>query len=110
MGASLVSVIATSSGAASAYVREGFSNMRIGLFLEIATTSGAIAGAVIAAYTPTATLSIIMGVVLLFSAYASTRPHPNHLELTGDPLAQRLHLSGQYPTDGGFRHYAQFSA
>src|SRR5258708_25172732 len=59
MGASLVSVIATSSGAASAYVREGFSNMRVGLFLEIATTSGAIAGAIIAAYTPTATLSII---------------------------------------------------
>ncbi len=106
MGASLVSVIATSSGAASAYVREGFSNMRIGLFLEIATTSGAIAGAVIAAYTPTATLSVIMGVVLLFSAYASTRPHPNHLESTGDPLAQRLHMNGHYPAAEGSREYA----
>jgi uncharacterized protein len=106
MGASLVSVIATSSGAASAYVREGFSNIRIGLFLEIATTSGAIVGAIIASHTPTATLSIIMGVVLLFSAYASTRPHPNHVETTADPLALRFRLNGQYPAASGLRQYA----
>src|SRR6201996_2529849 len=49
IGASLVSVIATSSGAAAAYVREGFSNIRIGMFLEIATTVGAAVGALIAA-------------------------------------------------------------
>ena len=48
MGASLVSVIATSSGAAAAYVREGYSNIRIGMFLEIATTIGAIVGALLA--------------------------------------------------------------
>jgi uncharacterized membrane protein YfcA len=105
MGASLVSVIATSSGAASAYVREGFSNVRIGLFLEIATTCGAIVGAIVAAHTPTAALSIIMGIVLLFSAYASTRPHPDHLDTTTDPLARRLRLSGQYPTETGPRQY-----
>ena len=46
MGAALISVIATSSGAASAYVREGFSNIRIGMFLEIATTLGAVCGRV----------------------------------------------------------------
>ena len=106
MGASLVSVIATSSGAASAYVREGYSNIRIGLFLEIATTSGAIVGAIIASHTPTATLSIIMGVVLLFSAYASTRPHPDHAEDTADPLALRFRLNGQYPAASGPRRYA----
>src|SRR5450755_1418530 len=106
MGASLVSVIATSSGAASAYVREGFSNIRIGLFLEIATTSGAIVGAIIASHTPTATLSIIMGVVLLFSAYASTRPHPDHVENTADPLALRFRLNGQYPAASSPRSYA----
>src|SRR5678809_948374 len=44
IGASLVSVIATSSGAASAYVREGYTNVRIGLFLEVATTVGALVG------------------------------------------------------------------
>ncbi|MGA7414272.1 MAG: sulfite exporter TauE/SafE family protein, partial [Bryobacteraceae bacterium] len=47
MGASLISVIATSSGAASAYVKQGFSNVRIGMFLEIGTTAGAITGAII---------------------------------------------------------------
>jgi uncharacterized protein len=106
MGASLVSVIATSSGAASAYVREGFSNVRIGLLLEIATTSGAILGAVIAAHTPTAALSIIMGVVLLFSAYSSTRQHADHLETAADPLARRFRLNSQYPSETGLREYA----
>jgi uncharacterized membrane protein YfcA len=105
MGASLISVIATSSGAASAYVREGFSNVRIGLLLEIATTSGAIAGAIIATHTPTAVLSIIMGVVLLFSAYISTRPHPVHLTVSTDPLAHRLRLDSEYPTKSGMRPY-----
>ncbi len=63
IGASLVSVIATSSGAAAAYVREGFSNMRIGMFLEIATTIGAIAGAFIATHVSTSTIAIVFGLV-----------------------------------------------
>ena len=74
IGATLVSVIATSSGAAAAYVREGFSNIRIGMFLEIATTLGAIAGAVLAARISTGVISLIFGLVLLYSAYASSRP------------------------------------
>src|SRR5690242_16682017 len=53
IGASLVSVIATSSGSAAAYVREGFSNVLIGMFLEIATTIGAIVGAFLAAHIST---------------------------------------------------------
>src|ERR1700681_2246506 len=77
MGASLVSVIATSSGAASAYVREGFSNIRIGMFLEIATTIGALAGAYLATRTPTSALGVIFGFVLLYSAYLSSRPEPD---------------------------------
>ena len=101
MGASLVSVIATSSGAASAYVREGYSNVRIGLFLEIATTIGAFGGAHLATRLPTAALSIILGVVLLYSAYASTRPMPDHAETSGsDPLAGRLQLNGDYIENG----------
>src|SRR6202044_3039615 len=69
IGASLVSVIATSSGAASAYVREGYSNIRIGMFLEIATTLGALAGAFLAAIVPTTALAVIFGLVLIYSAY-----------------------------------------
>src|ERR1700754_4214272 len=69
IGASLVSVIATSSGAAAAYVKEGFSNIRIGMFLEIATTIGALAGAFLAAIIPVNALAIIFGLMLLYSAY-----------------------------------------
>src|SRR5438445_5938488 len=58
IGASLVSVIATSSGAAAAYVREGFSNVRIGMFLEVATTLGALFGAFLAARVQTRVLAI----------------------------------------------------
>lgn len=71
IGASLVSVIATSSGAASAYVREGFTNIRLGMFLEIATTCGALSGALLAPHVPTRALAIIFGCVLLYSAYLS---------------------------------------
>src|SRR5713101_3731169 len=68
IGASLVSVIATSSGAAAAYVKEGFSNIRIGMFLEIATTLGALSGAFLAAWVPTKAIAIVFGVVLVVSA------------------------------------------
>lgn len=101
MGASLVSVIATSSGAASAYVREGFSNIRIGLFLEIATTLGALAGAHLATRLPTAVLSVILGVVLLYSAYSSMRAHSYQAVTTQpDPLGEKLRLNGSYPEKG----------
>src|SRR5580700_7231377 len=74
IGASLVSVIATSSGAAAAYVREGFSNIRIGMFLEIATTLGALAGAFLAVWVPTKGIAILFGLVLLVSAFLSRKP------------------------------------
>ncbi len=73
IGASLVSVIATSSGAAAAYVKEGFTNIRIGMFLEVATTFGALAGAYLNTRIPGAAIAIIFGVILLVSAYLSGR-------------------------------------
>ena len=73
VGTSLVAVIATSSGAAAAYVREGYSNIRIGMVLEVATTIGAVAGALLALVIAPAIISIIFGVVLLISAYLSAR-------------------------------------
>src|SRR4030088_2969433 len=89
--ASLVSVIATSSGAAAAYVKEGFSNIRIGMFLEIATTVGALVGAFLAAFIPTRALAIIFGAVLLYSAYLSRKVRPlAQRNLPPDPPASRL--------------------
>ena len=102
IGASLVSVIATSSGAAAAYVREGFSNIRIGMFLEIATTLGALGGALLATKMPTSSISIIFGLALLYSAYASSRPRHLHLgDCRPDPLATRLKMNSVYPTNDG---------
>jgi len=106
IGASLVSVIATSSGAAAAFVREGFSNIRIGMFLEIATTLGAIAGAMLATRVPTSALSVIFGLVLIHAAWQSTRNRPpDHISDTPDPLAARLKLEGYYPTPEGPQEY-----
>src|SRR6201998_19480 len=86
IGASLMSVIATSSGAAAAYIREGYSNIRIGMFLEIATTLGALLGAFLAPRTPTAILSVIFGLVLLHAAWQSSRDQP-HDEKSKQPDA-----------------------
>src|SRR5207249_8127973 len=75
VGASLVSVIATSSGAAAAYVREGYSNVRLGMFLEVATTLGAVAGAWLAGEVHPGAMAVVFGCVLLASAYLSSRTH-----------------------------------
>jgi uncharacterized membrane protein YfcA len=106
IGASLVSVIATSSGAAAAYVREGFSNIRIGMFLEIATTVGAIAGAYLAGRFSTHALAVVFGLVLLHAAYTSlAKSEESAHPVESDVLATRLRLEGTYPVDGKREHY-----
>jgi uncharacterized protein len=106
IGASLISVIATSSGAAAAYVKEGISNIRIGMFLEIATTLGALVGAFLAAMVSTSAIATIFGAVLLYSAYLSARIRVrSKSDEIPDPLATRLRLNGSFPTPEGIRHY-----
>jgi uncharacterized protein len=106
IGASLVSVIATSSGAAAAYVREGYSNIRIGMFLEIATTMGALLGAYLAAQVSTGLIAVIFGMVLIYSAYLSSRDRSESVE-NGQPdrLAALLRLDATYPTPDGPQAY-----
>lgn len=106
VGASLVSVIATSSGAAAAYVREGFTNLRVGMLLEIATTLGALAGAALAAVLAPSLIAVVFGLVLLHSAWVARRqvdPHP--ADAAPDPLAMRLRLNGAYPSAAGIQAY-----
>ena len=107
IGASLVSVIATSSGAAAAYVKEGYSNIRIGMLLEIATTIGALLGAFLAVYTSTHIIAIIFGLVLIHSAYLSlvnSAPETGH-PIESDALGKRFRLGGDYPVDGRRQKY-----
>ncbi|MGZ3468203.1 MAG: sulfite exporter TauE/SafE family protein [Gemmatimonadaceae bacterium] len=107
IGASLVSVIATSSGAAAAYVREGFTNVRVGIFLEVATTVGALSGAALAGFISTSALAVLFGLVLLYTAYRSLRAPGEHpTDLPSDPLALRLRLNSTYPTPAGIRAYS----
>jgi len=97
MGASLVSVIATSSGAAAAYVKEGYSNVRVGMFLEIATTVGAVAGAHLTTLVPPSVLATVFGTVLLYSAWHSFRVRTEAVPGDSDVLGERLRLNGSYP-------------
>ena len=98
VGASLVASIANSSGAAAAYIKEGITNVRIGMFLEIATTTGAI---LLAIYTPTSLVAILFGVVLLFSAAMTIRKKNEHGDNTSNSkLARILKLNNSYPVNG----------
>jgi uncharacterized membrane protein YfcA len=99
IGASIVSVIATSSGAAAAYVRDGMTDMRVGMFLELATTTGAVCGALLAAVVAPAALFILLGIVLLFSALQQVLRLGEELPpvADGSPLAARMRLVGTYP-------------
>lgn len=102
IGASLISVIATSSGAAAAYVKEGFSNIRIGMFLEMATTLGALGGAYLAGKVSTEVIAVIFGLVLIYSAWLSRRPQPDEAaDARPDPLAMHLHMDAAYPGPEG---------
>ena len=106
IGASLVSVIATSSGSAAAYVKEGFSNIRIGMFLEIATTLGALLGAYLTARVPASAIAVIFGLVLIYSAYVARRTRPREeTERPPDPLATKLKMNGTFPDTSGERNY-----
>ena len=99
VGASIVSVIATSSGAAAAYVRDRMTDMRVGMFLELATTTGAVCGALLAAVVAPAFLYVLLGVVLLSSAGMQVARLGEETPPTSPPsaLAVRLRLESSYP-------------
>ncbi len=99
IGASIISVIATSSGAAAAYVRDRLTNMRVGMFLELATTTGAITGAFLAGLLAPGMLSVIFGVILLISAAPLVFKIGEELPqgVKNDRWANWLRLSSSYP-------------
>jgi len=105
IGAALVASIATSSGSASAYVKEGITNIRLGMFLEIATTAGAVLGAIIAVYTPVNLVAILFGIMLIFSAAMTLRKKHEGALLEGSRLSYQLKLNGSYPTKDGVIDY-----
>ena len=106
VGAALVASIATSSGSGSAYVKEGITNIRLGMFLEIATTIGAVCGAAVAIYLNSNTIAIIYGGVLVLTAAMQQRRKSDHDGVVGSEMARRLKLFGAWPQkDGTMKHY-----
>ncbi|WP_262152408.1 sulfite exporter TauE/SafE family protein [Chryseobacterium foetidum] len=107
IGASLISVIGTSSGAAVAFVKEGFTNMRIGMFLEIATTAGAIVGALVSGMLNPNTIGIIFASILLLTVILNLKGKPDHQEprIKGT-LEDKLKLYGTFPDKGVLKSYS----
>ncbi len=106
VGAALVASIATSSGSGSAYVKEGITNIRLGMFLEIATCIGAAFGAFIAVYLNNNVIAVIFGVVLILTALNQLRRKADHGDVKGSEAARRLKLFGTYPLkDNTLRSY-----
>lgn len=106
VGASLVAVIATSSGAAAAYVREGYTNIRVGILLEVATVTGAIVGAVIAGLVSKDAIAIVFVCALFWSAYATLRPPaPLPPDAEPDAISKTFRLDSTYPTKEGMVAY-----
>lgn len=102
IGTSLITAIATSSGSAIAYVKEGITNIRLGMFLEIATTLGAICGAALAIYTPTHLIAIVFGTVLIVSVLLSLRKHEVVMsDNSSGKWAEKLKLNSSYPDQSG---------
>jgi uncharacterized membrane protein YfcA len=106
IGASLISVVATSAGASVAFVRDGWTNLKVAMLLECATVTGAVTGAYLAGVVPTVILELLFALMMLQSAYFSLRKRDDEIVEQGSPLARWLELGGEVPDDGGHTiHY-----
>jgi uncharacterized membrane protein YfcA len=106
VGASLISVIATSSGGTAAYLREGYTNLRIAMFLVVAATAGGVLGALVSGRLAAGTITAIFGAVLFGCGILSWRCKEETASTApSDPLAVRLGMESSYPAIGGWRAY-----
>ena len=101
IGASLISVVATSAGASAAFVRDGWTNLRVAMVLEVATTAGAITGASLAGLLSAPLLELIFAAMMLLSAWFALRTSDDTVLKTNDPFAERLRLGGTFPDGHG---------
>ena len=99
IGASLVSVVATSSASAATYVQDRLTNLRLGMFLEVGTVAGAITGAYVAIFLPSPILLILFGAILLYATFViiSNRRIDFPAGVVADRLSKTLRLGSEYP-------------
>ena len=101
IAASLVSIVATSSGAAASYLKDSLTNLRLAVFLEVGTVTGAIVGFLLAMYIKAQFLFLLFGVFLFFSALMMLRKRDEHRSTVNHPWAEKLKLDGSYPQSDG---------
>ncbi|MGH7947998.1 MAG: sulfite exporter TauE/SafE family protein [Candidatus Binataceae bacterium] len=101
VGASLISVVATSAGASVAFVRDGWTNLRVAMVLECATVTGAVCGALLAGVVPASVLEALFSLMMLQSAYFAMLKQSDEIVPVGSPIARRLRLTGELPEPGG---------
>jgi hypothetical protein len=101
VGASLIAVVATSAGASVAFVRDGWTNLKVAMTLECATVTGAVIGAYLAGVVPTVVLELLFAAMMIQSAYFTIRKGGDGIVARSDPLAARLELAGEMIDDHG---------
>jgi len=101
VGASLIAVVATSAGASVAFVRDGWTNLRVAIILECATVTGAVTGAYMAGLISPPVLELLFAFMMLQSAWFSLKKVGDELVPQSDALCARLRLGGQMPDDDG---------
>jgi uncharacterized membrane protein YfcA len=101
VAASLISIVATSSGAAASYLKDSLTNLRLAVFLEIGTVTGAVVGFLIASYIKAQYLYLLFGFFLLFSALMMLRNRAEHVSNKNHPWADALKLDSSYPDAKG---------
>ena len=105
VAASLVSTIATSSGAAAGFLKDHLTNLRLAIFLEVGTVFGAMTGFLLSTYMKSSTLYLCFGGFLLFSAFMMLRQKKDPLAETNHPWADKLALDSKFPDKGEWIHY-----
>jgi len=98
VGASIVSVVATSSASAATYVQDHLTNLRLGMFLEIGTVAGAITGAFVSVFLPASALFILFGIILLYATMVMIRARGIDFpaNVRPDKTSRILALGSQY--------------
>lgn len=106
IAASLISIVATSSGAAASYLKDNLTNLRVAVLLEVGTVTGAMTGFLLARKIQSQALFLIFGVFLLFSSIMMLRKRGENLSTKDHPWSEKLKLASSYPGTKGERlHY-----
>ena len=101
IAASLISIVATSSGAAASYLKDSLTNLRVGVFLEVGTVAGAVVGFLLASFIQSQLLFLFFGGFLLFSAVMMLRKRGEHISQKNHPWSDKLNLHSSYPDKNG---------